>query len=99
MTFSACTPIAAKLLTDVCGFLVTVAALNPEFRTFARTAFVPPEPVGKSDPGLKEQRGGQVSPEDPAVEVGAIPPQSGADLESQPRLPIDSEWEAGAQGS
>jgi len=29
-------PIAAKLLADVCGFLVTVSRLDPDFRTFAR---------------------------------------------------------------
>ncbi|PJK21231.1 hypothetical protein [Mycolicibacterium goodii] len=29
-------PIAAKLLADVCGFLVTVSSLDPDFRTFAR---------------------------------------------------------------
>lgn len=29
-------PIAAKLLADVCGFLVTVCGLDPHFRSFAR---------------------------------------------------------------
>jgi hypothetical protein len=37
-------PIAAKLVADVCGFLVTAAGLPPEFRTQAR-AFVLSEPV------------------------------------------------------
>jgi len=33
-------PIAAKLLADVCGFLVTAAGLRPEFRTAARARLV-----------------------------------------------------------
>ncbi len=32
-------PVAAKLLSDICGFLVTAAGLRTEFRTFARTVF------------------------------------------------------------
>lgn len=37
-------PVAAKLLSDVCGFLVTVAELNPDFRAFARAVFAQPDP-------------------------------------------------------
>jgi hypothetical protein len=46
-------PIAAKLLSDVCGFLVTVANLNPGFRTFARTVFA--QPVQVSGPTASVQ--------------------------------------------
>lgn len=35
---AAFSPLAAKLLADVCGFLVTVAKLDPAFRMHARTA-------------------------------------------------------------
>lgn len=35
-------PVAAKLLADICGFLVTAASLNPGFRSFARTVFAQP---------------------------------------------------------
>ncbi len=37
---SAVRPVAAKLLADVCGFLVTAAGLRPEFRTAARERLV-----------------------------------------------------------
>jgi hypothetical protein len=33
-------PVAAKLLADVCGFLVTAAGLRPEFRAAARDRLV-----------------------------------------------------------
>lgn len=33
-------PVAAKLLADICGFLVTAAGLRPEFRTSARSRLV-----------------------------------------------------------
>ncbi|MET8198065.1 hypothetical protein [Micromonospora taraxaci] len=36
-------PIAAKILADVCGFLVTTANLDPGFRVFARTVFTQPQ--------------------------------------------------------
>ena len=36
-------PVAAKLLSDVCGFLVGVAELNPHFRSFARSVFAQPD--------------------------------------------------------
>jgi hypothetical protein len=36
-------PVAAKLLSDVSGFLVTVARLNPDFRLFARGVFAQPD--------------------------------------------------------
>jgi len=36
-------PVAAKLLADVCGFLVTVAELRPEFRIFTRTVLAHPD--------------------------------------------------------
>ncbi|WP_134716811.1 hypothetical protein [Saccharomonospora xinjiangensis] len=35
-------PVAAKLLADVCGFLVTMAKLDPEFRARARMALAQP---------------------------------------------------------
>lgn len=35
--------VAAKLLADVCGFLVTVAQLDPSFRTYARTVLAQPD--------------------------------------------------------
>lgn len=38
-------PLAAKLLADVCGFLVTVARLDPEFRVFAREICAQPQPT------------------------------------------------------
>jgi hypothetical protein len=44
-------PVAAKLLSDVCGFLVTVAELDPDFRAFARAVFALPEPGGVKSPG------------------------------------------------
>jgi hypothetical protein len=37
---SAVHPLAAKLLADVCGFLVTAAGLRPEFRAAARDRLV-----------------------------------------------------------
>jgi hypothetical protein len=40
-------PLAAKLLADVCGFLVTMAGLDPDFRAFARAAAAQPDaPAG-----------------------------------------------------
>jgi hypothetical protein len=33
-------PVAAKLLADICGFLVTAAGLRPEFRAAARQRLV-----------------------------------------------------------
>lgn len=41
--------VAAKLLADVCGFLVTAANLDPDFRRFARTVFGQREPGADSD--------------------------------------------------
>jgi hypothetical protein len=43
-------PIAAKLLADVCGFLVTVGGLRPEFRGFARTVFAQPDTTSPPPP-------------------------------------------------
>lgn len=36
-------PLAAKLLSDVCGFLVSVAQVHTGFRTFARGVFAQPD--------------------------------------------------------
>ena len=33
-------PVAAKLLADICGFLVTTAGLRPDFRSLARDRLV-----------------------------------------------------------
>lgn len=55
-------PVAAKLLSDVCGFLVTVAGLNPDFRAFARTVFAQPDPVTDS---ARSARGEQPESESP----------------------------------
>nr|WP_030501028.1 hypothetical protein [Micromonospora purpureochromogenes] len=52
-------PLAAKLLADVCGFLVTVSGVDADFRGFARQVFAqPPSTVGTSGPGEldKQQR-------------------------------------------
>lgn len=38
-------PYAAKLLADVCGFLVTVARLDPDFRTFVRNLLAQSQPT------------------------------------------------------
>ena len=46
-------PLAAKLLGDVCGFLVTAAALNQDFWTFARSKVVQP-PVPQAQTALTE---------------------------------------------
>ncbi|MCP2325241.1 hypothetical protein HDA40_003748 [Hamadaea flava] len=43
-------PLAAKLLADVCGFLVTVAGLDAEFRNFVRQVFAQPSAVGSTEP-------------------------------------------------
>lgn len=42
---SSFSPIAAKLLADVCGFLVTVCRLDPTFRSFARQVCAQSDPV------------------------------------------------------
>lgn len=42
-------PVAAKLLADVCGFLVTVAELDPDFRSFARSVLAQPDPKSGAD--------------------------------------------------
>jgi hypothetical protein len=48
-------PIAAKLLADVCGFLVTVAGLQPEFRTFARTVFAQSDTTSPPPPDTLQE--------------------------------------------
>ena len=70
-------PVAAKLLSDVCGFLVTVASLNAGFRSFARTVFAQPgvvsAPAGSAQ--VSEPEGsvqpGQPSPEPAPTEAPA----------------------------
>jgi len=42
-------PLAAKLLSDVCGFLVTVAGLDSNLRAEARRVFAQPNPAGAPD--------------------------------------------------
>jgi hypothetical protein len=44
-------PVAAKLLADTCGFLVTAAGLRPEFRTAARFRLVTDLTGGQSPAG------------------------------------------------
>lgn len=53
-------PIAAKLLADVCGFLVTVSRLDPDFRTFARQVCAQAE---SATPAATASRGVATSPE------------------------------------
>lgn len=55
-------PVAAKLLSDVCGFLVTVAGLNPDFRVFARTVFAQPDPVTDFARSAQGEQTGSESP-------------------------------------
>ena len=52
-------PIAGKLMADICGFLVTVAHLKPDFRTFARSVFSPSE--GSTAQGQSSLFAGQAS--------------------------------------
>lgn len=63
-------PLAAKLLTDVCGFLVSFGELNPEFRVFARTAFAQLDVDNESD-----RHGTGESPDSAATE-GARPEET-----------------------
>ncbi|WJK33173.1 hypothetical protein [Solwaraspora sp. WMMA2065] len=44
-------PLAAKLLADVCGFLVTVSRLDAGFRSFARQVLAQPSAVGAPEDG------------------------------------------------
>lgn len=46
----AANPFAAKLLADVCGFLVTVSRVDPDFRAFAHDIFAPSQPAQPSLP-------------------------------------------------
>lgn len=41
---SAFDPLPAKLLSDICGFLIGAAGLHPQFRVFARGVFLQPNP-------------------------------------------------------
>ena len=43
-------PLAAKLVADVCGFLVTVANVDADFRAFARACFALPGDVATPSP-------------------------------------------------
>lgn len=60
-------PVAAKLLADVCGFLVTAAGLRPEFRTAARERLVvdltggEPNGQGVATPGIAATLGAETS--------------------------------------
>ncbi|MBA3618045.1 MAG: hypothetical protein H0W56_00310 [Acidothermales bacterium] len=51
-------PVAAKLLADVCGFLVTVGRLQPEFRTTARDYLAQPVSDGGEGSKADNQVGG-----------------------------------------
>lgn len=74
-------PVTAKLPTDVCGFLVSVAELSPDFRAFARAALSPTRdgavPVEVDPPG-----GGLAGVAD------RIPAVDEAPRSAQPRLPL-----------
>lgn len=66
--------IAAKLVADVCGFLVSAADLVPEFRTHAR-AYLLAEPVATAPPASSAPVGGS-----PTLYTGAgAAPPTGAD--------------------
>jgi hypothetical protein len=63
-------PVAAKLLSDVCGFLVTAAELNQDFRAFSRAVLAQPEtaadvrdprPLIETDPLANDP--GKISPD------------------------------------
>lgn len=72
-------PVAAKLLADVAGFLVTIGGLNPDFRTHARTALAQPEPVtgtmvgAPGDPGGGQHDGNFKQQDAPRGESPAFP--------------------------
>ncbi len=73
--------VAAKLLTDVCGFLVSVGELNPDFRAFARAAFATTEEVSATSEAEPDDKAGT----DAAV-PSAVAEESGP--AEQPRLPL-----------
>lgn len=92
-------PVAAKLVADVCGFLVASANLNPAFRTEAR-AYLLAEPVNAS--ATEERTGGAGQPRtkrEPQPRPADLPqeaplststqPPASQDLPSQPKAPTD----------
>jgi hypothetical protein len=56
-------PVAAKLLADICGFLVTAAGIRPEFRDTARARLVVDltggEPAPDSTPAMARPKAGK----------------------------------------
>ncbi len=74
--------LAAKLLADVCGFLVSTAGLDPEFRARARTVFAPatlPAPDSAAS-GTRSR---------PSAE--AVPGSSAGSPRAQESLPLDAD--------
>lgn len=63
-------PIPAKLVADICGFLVAAGDLHPDFRSQAR-AFLLGEPVNASSPPPTPSRRSTATP--PAKQRGAEP--------------------------
>lgn len=64
-------PIAGKLIADICGFLVSAAGLDPEFRVQAR-AFILAEPVtgsGAASPPMSASGDERNRPRQPAAEA------------------------------
>jgi hypothetical protein len=43
-------PFAAKLLSDVCGFLITIAGLDPNLRAETRRILAQPNPSANHEP-------------------------------------------------
>lgn len=90
-------PIPAKLVADICGFLVAAANLNPEFRSQAR-AFLLGEPVNASPPTPARRSTAQSSATQPEAE--SVVPE-GAPEPAQPAaapLPL-FESEQGTEGA
>jgi hypothetical protein len=63
-------PVAAKLLSDVCGFLVSAATLNPEFRQQARAWLLGEEaPLDRRQPRSAGEQAGLQSATEGAPDV------------------------------
>lgn len=82
--------LAAKLLADVCGFLVSAARIDPEFRSHARAIFAP-APQGATGAETQPETPAETQPETPRVQER---PDDETD-DSQGSLPLDG----GAQHS
>jgi hypothetical protein len=55
-------PVAAKLLADICGFLVTAAGMRPDFRAAARRRLILDLTGGSQNPPASSPTGGTVDP-------------------------------------